>query len=272
MRGIKERTVEWHKKNLKIFQIPTDGLEFAFLSKDYKQVHQLVWCKDFMQDAVYSQVNQTPVEIYGFSFDPTSCPQISLDKTRLMVTSFKDEEFRFKICKNCREFLHQIEDHLKMSKTTIAKCAKAPATYRKSGVWILTGSKRWMKSPPMISLYTLLIRIGLVHKIGDSFEKTLNRIKYGKVRPYNWRPVKNNGYKPVNDQNFLRSGRKGIEIILKHGDRRIFHSQIQQNYPPNNYRGKPFSTHTLHEDCGIVGFSQGKTKKNFPHWHRLGKK
>tara|TARA_Y100000034_G_scaffold120815_1_gene164211 strand:+ start:254 stop:1069 length:816 start_codon:yes stop_codon:yes gene_type:complete len=268
MEVITEREVEWHKKNLKIFQIPKEGLEFAFLSADYRQVHQLVWCKDFLQDAVYAQINQKPIEIYGFSFNPATCPPVSMDRTRLMVTSFKDTNFGSKICNNCREFLHQIEDHLKMSKTVVEKCAKTPPTYRKSGVWILDSSKRWMKSPPMMSLFTLLIRIGLVHRLGDSFEKTLNRIKYGKVKPYNWRPKAYDGSKHDNDQNFLRAGKRGFDAVMTHGDRKIFHKNIQDNYPQNNREGRPFSTYILHDDCGIVGFSQGTTKKEFPHWHR----
>lgn len=272
MKGIKERNIKWHKKNLKIFQIPTEGLEFAFVSPDYEQVHQLVWCKDFMQDAVFSQIHQKSVQIYGFSYDPSISPAVSLDRTRIMVTSFKDADFGSKICNNCLEFLNQIEDHLKMSRTVVEKCSTAPPTYRKSGVWILDGSVRWIKAPPMVSLFTLLVRVGLVHRLGDSFTMTLNRIRNGKVKPYNWRAPRANGVDYENDKTFLWSGKDGLDTILSHGDRKLFHRKIEDNYPAKNKMGREFSTYMLHDSCGIVGFSQGKTKTEFPHWHRMDEK
>ena len=275
MADICERQVKWHPKNRRLIQIPKKGIEYAFVSEDYQQIHQLVWCKDFMQDAIYGQVNQKPVSIYGFKYDPALDPPLYMKKTRIMVANWHDANFGLKIC-NCLEFLNEVESHLKMSRTTINKCSGVPVVYKKSGVWLLEGSKRWMKSPPMMSLYTLLIRIGLVHQSGDNFKKTIRLIKSGAIKPYNWKKDKVNDLSGKvthydNDRDFLRIGNRAISKILKHGDRKLFFRDIQNNYPKKNKRGYSFCTHHLHECCGLVGFSKKETELEFPHWHRLDK-
>ena len=273
MPRIHEVQVKWHPKNRRLIQIPKKGIEYAFVSEDLKQIHQLVWCKDFMQDAVYGQVNQKSVSIYGFIYNPAEDPPLYMDKTRIMVTSWRDANFETKICNNCIEFLNAVESDLKMLKTSLSKCSGAPATYKKSGVWLLDGSKRWMKSPPMMSLYTLLIRIGLVHTLGDSHKKTLRMIKNGKLLPYNWKEdrINKNGttHHSDNDRDFLRKGHRALSMIMKHGDRRLFFRDIKNNYPEKNQNGYSFSTHHIHERCGLVGFPKKETKTEFPHWHRL---
>ncbi len=275
MSRICERHVEWHPKNRRLIQIPKNGIEYAFVSEDYRQIHQLVWCKDFMQDAIYGQVNQKSVSIYGFKYDPITDPPLYMKKTRIMATSWRDANFVTKICNNCLEFLNGVETHLKMSKTIVEKCLGAPATYKKSGVWLLEGSRRWMKSPPMMSLYTMLIRIGLVHNLGDNFQKTLRLIKSGKIQPYNWRKdtVDHDGRVTHhdNDMDFLKRGNRGLSTILKHGDRKIFFRDIKKNYPKDNKSGYSFSTNIIHDHCGLVGFSKKRTDEEFPHWHRLDK-
>lgn len=273
MSRICERQVQWHPKNRRLIQIPKNGIEYAFVSEDYRQIHQLVWCKDFMQDAVYGQVNQKPVDIYGFKYDPATDPPLYMKKTRIMVTSWRDAKFGLKICNNCLEFLNGVETHLKMSKTVLEKCLGTPPTYKKSGVWLIEGSRRWMKSPPMMSLYTMLIRIGIVHTLGDSFKKTIQLIKSGELKPYNWKEdrVNSSGIKfhHENDKDFLKKGNRGLSTILKHGDRKLFFRDIKENYPAKNNYGYSFSTYHLHDQCGLVGFSKKETKTEFPHWHRF---
>lgn len=266
MSDIKERKVEWHPKTLKqISQIPKDGLEFAYVSEEYKQVHQLVWCKDFMQDAVHGYLNKKAIEVYGFEYDPKKNPPIDTRRTRLLICNWRDKQFDSKL-KACLEFINDIESQLKMSKSKIERCINPPPIYRRSGVFIIEGSKRWMSAPPMISLYTLLIRIGLVHLSGQRASETLYQIESGLLNPYNWQPDEAGKYGPIhhdNDKDFLIRGRPGLNRILKFGDRRLFHESMKANYPDS------VSTETLHDNCGLGGYSDGYTETKFPHWHRL---
>jgi len=267
MYNIEEINVEWHPKTLKgISQIPKDGIEFAYVSEDNKQVHQLVWCKDFMQDAIFGFLNTTKTKIYGFEYDPDKNPSICKNKTKIMVCNWRDQNFEQKLLNNCREFLHGLECKMKMRKTTFSKCINPPPIYRKSGVFIVEGSPRWLIAPPMISLYTLMIRIGMVHTMGQKSMDTLNQVYERTLKPYNWKPDVEGKYGDVhedNDADYLKNGWSGLSKIIQHGDRRIFHKYIEDNYK------EKVGIYKIHDFCGLGGFSDGSTKDHFPHWHRF---
>lgn len=258
----KARRIEWHAKTRQLCQIPKDGLEYALVSEDYRQIHQLVWCKDFLQDAIYGHINKKKVNIYGFQYDPETDPPIYMEQTRLVVANWKDKDFEQKLLGNCRDFLHQIETLLKLKKTTMEACENPPPRYKKCGIFLLNGSKRWMSAPPMVSLYTLLIRLGFVHPVGQSAQTTLQQVKDGKLTPYNHHPGKDT------DADLLRQVYKGVERILITGDRRLFRGGLSQNYPKKNNSGTSFSIHQMHENCGMVGFTTAYNKTDFPHWHQ----
>jgi hypothetical protein len=262
MTRIKEREVEWHPKIRKISQVPSEGLEFAFLTENYRQIHQLVWCKDFMQDAIYGHMNQKKVSIYGFRYDPEVDPPLYMDKTRFMLANWKDANFGTHVLENLRPFLNAIEEQLKMARTVFEKSIAPPSRYRKAGVYIANGSKRWMKSPPMISLYTLLLRIGMVHDPKDDPLETIRKVRMGKT----------SSYYGTSDRGILETSEAGLSRILEHGDRRLFHREMEKNYPPITKSGLKFSVFTLHDGCGLSAFSKGHTKNEFPHWHRLEEK
>lgn len=246
----KPLVVQWKPKRSRIEQEFTEGIEFAFLSSDNKQIHQFVYCKDFMQDAIQGFLNNKKISIYGFIYDPNKSDTIPLclDKTRILVSNWKDKLFRSRI-DNCLDFLHQIETKLKMKKSDISECDNPSPCYKKAGVWLFDGSKRWMQSPPMISLYTLLIRVGFTHTVGDNFSKTIKNIIEYNVTPYR-----------EDDQDYLRDAEEGINWILDKGDRKIFDRDIKKNYPW-------ITTYEMHDSCGIVGFSQGYARNFCPAWY-----
>lgn len=267
MEEIQVRDVKWHPKTNRICQIPKEGLEFAMLSNGYDQLNQLVWCKDFMQDLIWSYVNNESIDIYGFCYDPRFCPAPSLKRLRLLITNYKDAYFGDKVKNNVLPLLHSVESRLKMSKTILEKCQTTPATYKKSGVWIVDASKRWIKSPPMLSFYTFLIRIGLVHNPIDTLEQTLEKIKNGTTKPYFDAQCR--------DKDMICKASDGINNIMKYTDRKIFPSKLILNYPKNfkdNNSKNSFSKMTIyniHDRCGLVGFSSGTTKQYFPNWHKF---
>jgi hypothetical protein len=255
----KEREVQWHNKTCQISQVPSEGLEYAFLSENYVQVHQLVWCKDFMQDAIHGHLNNKFTEIYGFTYDPVTDPPLYMEQTRLLLANWKDAKFGDKITNNVTPFLQAIENQLKMAKTVFEKCINPPPRYKKSGVYIAHGSKRWMRSPPLISLYTLLLRVGFVHNPKDDPLETIRQVQEGHKSTY---------YK-TNDRDILNNARAGLDRILRQGDRKTFHQDIRLNYPAKTASGSNVSIYTVHDGCGLTAFTQGSTKTQFPHWHRL---
>lgn len=262
MEKVARRKIKWHPKTLKVSQIPKQGLEYAFCSKDYVQIHQFVWCKDFMQDVVYATVTKKQVSIYGFSYNPEEAPPLDTEKTRLLLNSFRDTNFGSKVFGGLKDFLTQIERQLKMVPTRFEIAENPHPRYRKSGIYLAIGSKRWMQSPPMISLYTMLLRVGLVHTKGEDFAQTIAKVKSGELKPYF-------GNRSDNDKSLLSRTEKGFNRILRHGDRKLFHQNIEKNYPLKAKGDLDFSIHTLHDTCGLVGFSSDSTAYNFPHWHRI---
>ncbi|MFI5343963.1 MAG: hypothetical protein ACHQUC_07065 [Chlamydiales bacterium] len=246
------KKIKWYsgqKQNLA--QALSSGVEFSFASPDNQQVCPFVYCKDYLQDAVQGFIHKKKKTIFGFVYDPVEHAPISINKTRLLVTNAKDAYFASKI-RNCLDFLNQIEKDLKISKTTAKLCINPPQKYLRCGVWLFEGSSRWIKSPPMLSLYTLLIRLGFGSTVGTPYKETIRKIIDSKIA----------AYQSV-DTCRLRESMNGINRILTEGDRKIFDKKIEKNYP------KSIRVSTMHNTCGIIGFSTEKTKKCVPSWHKV---
>lgn len=144
---MKEANIQWMPKINKVTQLVNKGLEYALVSSDYKQVHQFVYCKDFLQDCVHARLNNLSLSIYGFAYNNRNNPLVDLNETRVMVSDYRNKSFSDSI-PNILDFLNQIEEHLGMKKSTVKMCKNPPKIYKKSGVWLFEGSKRWMKAAP----------------------------------------------------------------------------------------------------------------------------
>ena len=250
MRTKKKVGIEWRTKKCTAQQVYQSGLQYAFVSPDYEQSTVFVYCKDFLQDAVQGFICKRKVcGIYRFTYDHEEDPAISLDKVRLLLANQGDPNFRDKIS-GCLDFMRQIENKLKIRYSDAWECLDPPKKYASGGVWLFEGSRRWIKSPPMLSLYTLLLRIGFIHEEGKSYKSTIKQVSTGAAGAYQ-----------EQDRSQLKYAQKGINRILKQGDRKIFFRDIRENYPP-------VAIDTMHDTCGIVGFAQGDTKGVVPHWHR----
>lgn len=253
-----KRYINWKKDTrAEIYQIYSKGMEFAFLSADNEQCNQFIWCKDFLQDMIYACLHEKWIDIYQFKYSPYTDPQPCMDKIRLLVANANDSKFRKKI-PNSLDLVNQVEERLGIKKSILRECWLPPENFRKSGVWLFEGSKRWLNSPPMLSFYSLLIRVGCVHTVGVSFEKTIDDVINGDIKSYQKK-----------DALWLKHAKPGIEKILRIGDRRIFFRSIKENYP--NY----LHIDVIHNQLGITGFSadmQDKAKGRsvaVPYWHYL---
>jgi hypothetical protein len=246
----KSKKIIWKLPTHKILQEHNEGTEFALISEDYCQVHPLVYCKDFLQDAIQGFVNNKCIDIFRFDYDPNENP-IHLKTTRLIIANKKETNFREKI-QNSVYFVNQLETVLSMPRTKIFACQSPPEDYRENGIWFLEGSVRWLKCPPMISLYTMLLRIGLSHTAGDFYLETLHGIMNGNIIPL-----------LKKDASLTKKSYKGIQWITKYGDRRIFYNDIKKNY------SKEIGLFDMHNKCGIAGFSEGAMKDKMPYWYRI---
>jgi hypothetical protein len=251
------RYIDWKESpvNSKILQIYSKGLEYALISADYEQCHPFVWCKDFLHDVMYGTIHNKWFEIYKFRYNPALDPAPCLDRVRLLLTNSKDKKLAEKI-PAVLDFINQIEERLKIKKSFARQCGHPPEEYQKAGVFMFEGSKRWIQSPPMLSLYTLLLRVGFCHTVGDSFLKTIEGVKSGEIKPYQ----RKDGY-------WLKSSDVALQKILRVGDRRIFYRDIQLNYPSN------MQIDSIHNRLGIIGFATDMMCNAIgepvlvPYWH-----
>lgn len=245
-----KKKIEWYKKRCTASQVYTGGLQYALVSPDGKQCSPFVYCKDFLQDAVQAHLLNMRRNIYRFVYDPEEHEPVDTRATRILLGNSSDRYMQHKI-PGCLDFINQFEKKLKISPSHVFECLDPPKRYQNSGVWLFESSRRWIKSPPMLSLYTLLLRLGFVHTLGNDFTVTMKGVRTGKILAYQ-----------EQDRSQLKYAQKGIERILKYGDRKIFHRNIAQNYP------KKVSISVMHNNCGIVGFAQEEIKGMFPHWYR----
>ena len=262
----KEVKIKWLSSKPHMSQIYNAGLEYCFVSEDNRQVCPMVFCKDFLQDAIWAWYNNRIAQIYGFKYSRKTGVPLCLTQTRIALANSSDVKFSDKIPRML-EFVNAYERKLRLMRTTAVKVSNTPKRY-KSGVWLLKSSSRWMLAPPMVSLYSLLLRVGFNHKQGQKIETTVKRLLNGDDEPYQ-----------RNDRSFFESAQDGIDYILKHGYIRVFYRKPENNYP------KSIEVNDLHESAGIVAFSTKIKQKqsrrrnaaelsyycyaaDIPHWYR----
>ena len=249
---IRKKNINWRKQTGYLSQAVNSGIEFAFVSDDMHQCTPFVYCRDYLQDAIQGVLTNKKKTIYGFKFNPQDEHLPSVKKTQLIVCNSIDKSFHKKMA-NCLDFLNQIETKLKIKKTKMCLCNTPPLKYKAGGVIFISGSKRWINSPPMISFYTLLIRIGFGYnpkKHGD-YKKFINGIVSNKINPY-----------MSVDHSRLKNASAAIDRIFNNGDRCIFHKAMEDNYCDK------IALSVMHNSCGIVGLSLGNCRTQMPRWYK----
>ncbi len=247
-------TIEWLKHaNRSIAQIYSSGLEYALVNDKLQQCHDFVYCKDFIQDAVHGSLYGHTASIYGFSYNPKTQPPLSLDQLRVVLVNNADKNMRDKI-PNVIDFLAQFCKKMKLKPSKAYEAANPPKGY-KSGAFMIVGSGMWLNAPVLVSMYSLLMRVGFVHTKGEDAMKTIDKLVSGKVKPYQ-----------SNDTYQMTSAKKGIEQILKNGYRKHFFIDTKKNYPEGCNIG------TMHNSSGIVAFSQGSSKSVCKYWTNVEKR
>ncbi len=240
-------------------QIYSMGYEFAFMSRKtarspYKQATPFVYCKDFLHDALWAFLNKTNVQIWSFKYDYGKNPDLLLDHTALCFrnTQFKGKDADFDgMMPACLEFLQLCDRQLGFRPSQIFKVEN-----KESPCWLVLGDPGWQHAPTMISLYTLFIRLGCFHKPGDTLAKTLKRAEKGSIKI-----GENSDYAGNNDCKYVKEGRVGIDLIMKHG-LDIWHDDQYENYP------KSLKENGLHDNYGIVNFTAKRPLEVVPHWYR----
>lgn len=244
------KKINWLESKRKLNQAITSGVEFAFVTPKGDQITPFAFCKDYLQDAIQAKVLKQARSIYGFCYDPKIDYPISFKSTDLLVTNSKDFDLQLRV-NNCLDFIHQAEAILNIKKTIVLKCEDPPLKYIRSNVFYFKGSNRWIKSAPMISMYTLLIRVGFGHILGDDIHQTIKKIVDKQQAAYQ----SIDSYK-------LKMALPGIYYIFKKGDINMFGKKIDKNYPED------IKVSMMHNRFGIINFMQKNVRKKMPQWFK----
>jgi len=229
------------------------GVYFSFISapKDgFKQCHPLVKCRDFLQDAIRCSIltnEVTKCSIYGFIYNRDINPPIDLLKTRLLVT-YKDEQSDIINCSIKMMYGLKLINHYEeiMEIKVKTRLKQINHVDFKSPIWLFTGSNIWIKSPILISLYTLLIRLGdkkIEFTNNDNLEE-----QYLKLLDANRKS--NNKDK---DLSYLDYIYKTLYSFTKNYKKSLF----KNNRFDKLYLNSNINTHTFHHNSGIVSLCKG---------------
>jgi hypothetical protein len=197
-------------------QIYDSGLEFAFVSPEGEQCHPFAYCKDFLQDAIWSMHNDKKSSVYGFSFDKKSNPLLDMDRTKVAIRLKNNKSFK-DMCLKSLQFLNAVEEAFGFESTSLSYGGDSKG----SDVWVFSGDKNWMYAPPMISMYTLLLRVGLNYDGGD-WQKHLDKASFV----------------GDNDKVYLKDAKPAIKFLSTKKLQDVFASEWKDNYP---------------KDCEIMG-------------------
>jgi hypothetical protein len=246
-------------------EIYSTGVEFALLGRHEKQWQQamtFVHCKDFLHDAVWATLHKQPVEVYNFKYDPQKDLPIHLLRVALafrnrdLAESPGLEKFHAHL-EGCMDFLQQVDQELGFRPTHLY-----PVKHNKGPCWLVLGDRRWLLAPPLISMYSLLIRTGYYHNPGGHFRRTLEQVRDGELGIHTSDEYDSYGEASgTNDSRYVEQAWDGLEAIFEHGAA-LFHDDISENYPQLERFG------LFHNDYGIVNFAKKRPEKKMPKWYR----
>jgi hypothetical protein len=142
-------------------------LEFAFASMDENNkvtvLTQPAYCRDYLHDVIRVCVNKDEhekgMDAYNMTYSPVRNGCINLKKTMLYIRINRREDTEESLTNDIRRSLSVInvlEKQMRQIKTDAYRVINGPDKY----AFMLIGPNTWMKAPWLMSLYTLVIRLG----------------------------------------------------------------------------------------------------------------
>lgn len=198
-----------------------NGIAIGFVDNKLNTICPITPCKDFLNEVVYSEYTGIQIDtIYGFKHPVSG---VFKGKRRINLaaancTSYKNEPYtqiNKEQIKNTVKFINNIETRLKISKTI---------TFQAGEFTIFRFSNYWISQVYLISLYGLLIRIGVNYDGTD----VLDYYKSKKVPSEDYNLCQNsyNNFKEILQNKYLN-----VDSMLKE------YSEMDNKYHIHNYLG-----------------------------------
>ena len=227
------------------------GIMFAFVSSiedGLEMCHQWVKCKDFLADAVRTQLTGNKFNIYGFHFSIDKNPPVDLNVTRIAVsTEILDDlvGFEQKMI-SALKLINHFEDYMGVPLSRLDKVDITGSS--KKAIYLFTGPQEWIKSPFLISMYSFLIRLGdknfnfsTIEELKKQFEILVNENS----------DTLTGAYIPIedNDTNYLATIGAHIHNVLNNRNK-LFNINGKNTFHPIYFEN--LSENQFHNNMGIL--------------------
>lgn len=206
-------------------------LRFSLLStaaEGNKMCTPWVQCRDFLHDAVRAYMLNMPAKIYGFHYDRNVHPAISTRYIRVAVKGANSEATEEAVHRAIK-LINHYEEMAEFKNRSVIKRAE-------DGIWVFVGPSIWIKSPALLSLYTLLIRLGEHKSLSFNTHEELKK----KLETFG-------AIYTLNEQQYVHAIHKRLDTLIKN---------IRVLFPSAKYRNyKAFANakiYKFHNNAGIV--------------------
>jgi len=161
---MEQKKVKWFSGETPAEIYQSFNMKFAFanvVDGNIVQCHQWVKCRDFLHDVIRTMLTGKRSNVWSFIFDKTVNPPIAMDKLMLLVSkkSIKDDKRFSNVLTKALKLINCCEDLRGINRSVFEKVQPDDQAGYKH-VWLFTGNAFWLKAPHLISLYTLLLRLG----------------------------------------------------------------------------------------------------------------
>jgi hypothetical protein len=215
---------------------------FGLLSTEGDRcVYGATTCKDYILDYTHAAMKGISFAIGGLG--SANIPA-SINEVRLLVADWEG------YIPAAVDFLNQVETALDIPHSIPFKVDLGART--DTNGYVFRGSSRWLIAPPMFSLYGLFICGAERHKVGVSYQETLDILSK--------KPNLNNYYE-LYEHSIWGPSVPRIKQLIKCGDRAIFGQD-----PKLNWCRKGVAKAGIHS-CGIMAWGTNYLGPHLPDYY-----
>lgn len=221
----------------------------ALLTEDGEYAYPMATCKEYVLDYTLYTLRGQQSSMYSSNNGKMVCTK----EVRLAVAGLGEYAL------NSLDLINKFDHALDIPLTEMQGYDERVVIFR--------GNKRWMNAPPMLSLFSLLVRAGRLNILGKTLGEMLEWYwtttvnvtvptydKFGRMSDDYIKSTRD-----ASDVSYMKQARKGIEYILQHGDRAIFGEEIEKNW----------KTGADIHNRGIITFGTGGLKTTHSAWYKL---
>lgn len=225
-----------------------DGFSYALCGSPAEdgtvpQATPSVRCRDYVQNYIWATIHAEKAhkgDLKGLGLGGQ--PRMSMDRLRVVLADDEvDRSYFLPAVGRSLAMLHWFEKGMGLLRTKSFAVANPRRGYARRCV-LLDASGVWLRASPLTSMFTLLVRLGLVHSRNRHPADTFKKILEGEAKP-----------RRADDVDTLRDALPAIAKLAKRRGRLRYFSKIQaENYP--------FSVDVddFHHHFGIASFADGQ--------------